>query len=97
MSIWTGLQMYGLIAVAMAGTSYLRIYRPAMELLLEILDEEYLEDASLYSGAVGTISWFIISIIATPYILFILLKNDNATTIRHIASHLATRVIEEQE
>ena len=40
MDFWIGLKVYTLIAVALAGTSYMTLFRPSIELLEEIVEEE---------------------------------------------------------
>ena len=73
MDFWSGLQIYLVVAVALAGTSYWNLYKPAIELLKEILDDE----VPRYSGWLGTILWLLISFTMAPITALMLLTNDN--------------------
>ena len=84
---------YAVIAGAIAGTSYFTLYRSAIELTEEILDE----DLPKYKGWMGIIFWLSISFIFAPLTAFMLLKNDNRDFIDKLALVLANRIIEEEE
>jgi len=92
MDIWTGFQMYLLGAIAISGTSYFNIYRPAISLLEEIVEEK-----TTYSSPLGGITWIVVSTIAAPVVLYALLANDNTGFIQTLATTLANKYLEEEE
>jgi len=92
MDYLSGLQVYAVVSAALAGTSYLTIFRPSIELL-----EEIVEDKTLYSGWLGFIMWNILASIVSPWTAYILLKNNNEEFIEQFAVRLAERIIEEDE
>lgn len=92
MDFITGLQIYGLIAFSAGITSYLMIYRPAIKLL-----EEIIEESTTYSKWYGAILWVAFSTIAFPWIVILLLKNNNRGYIEHFAATLAQKIIEQEE
>lgn len=87
-----GLQIYGLIAVSAGLTSWLTIYRPAVKLL-----EEILEDSTVYSTWFGTILWILFSTVAFPWIVLLLLKNNNKSIIEEFAGTLAVKILEQED
>jgi hypothetical protein len=93
MEIWAWVQVYGIVASALAGTSYFTLYRPGVELAEEILDE----DLNLHRGWLGTTMWLLISASLAPYTLFTLLKNDNAEFIEGFAVALADRIMKDED
>jgi len=92
MDFITGLQIYGLIAFSAGITSYLMIYRPAIRLL-----EEIIEDSTMYSKWYGSLLWVAFSTVAFPWIVILLLKNNNKGYIEHFAVTLAQKIIEREE
>lgn len=90
MDFLTGLQLYGIVAAGLAGTSYITLFRPSIELL-----EEIIEDKSPYSGVFGFCVWNLLSFLAAPVVVFILLQNDNENFIEHLAVALANKIIDE--
>lgn len=92
MGYWTGLQLYGVIALALAGTSYVQMYRPAIALL-----EEIVERKTYYSSWLGGFMWVAASTLLTPWTLYILLKNNNEEFIEEFAVTLADKLAEEEE
>lgn len=93
MDFWSGLQLYAVIALALAGTSYWNLYRPAIELLEEILERK----EPLYSGWFGSSLWILISFIGAPLTLVYLLSNNNNQRIVSIATGLAESLIQDEE
>lgn len=93
MDFWSVLQVYVVIAIALAGTSYWNLYRPAIELLEEIVDK----DVRRYSGWFGTIMWLTISFTVAPVTAILLLSNDNNEFIENLAVSLANGITEEDE
>jgi len=93
MDFWMGLQIYLIVAVALAGTSYITIYRPSMELLEEILEQK----VPRFSGWLGTTLWLLIAFVAAPWTAIVLISNDNNEFIENLAVKLATDIIEEED
>jgi len=81
---------YLLISVSLAWTSYFRIFRPALDLL-----EEILEQKTVYRGAFGFLTWTVLAALGAPMTLYILLTVDNGPIITHIATELADRELDE--
>jgi hypothetical protein len=86
MDFWTIIQTYLLISTGLAITSYITLYRPAIAFL-----EEIVEQKTRYSGPFGAALWTIIAFVFSPYILFILLSNNNRDFIELFAVTLAER------
>jgi len=86
------LQIYGVISVALAGTSYITLYRPAIKLL-----EEIVEGDTPYGGWLGFTIWNLAAIIAAPWTTYILLQNNNEEFIERFAVVLAERIMKEDE
>ena len=93
MDLWSVLQVYIVVAAALAGTSYWNLYRPAIQLLEEIVDQ----DVPRYSGWMGTIMWFLISFTVAPITAVLLLSNDNEEFIEKLAVSLADGIEEDEE
>jgi hypothetical protein len=87
MDIMSVVLMYIVIALSASITSYITIYRPAINLL-----EEIVERKTLYSGLIGSSIWIILTTIAFPWNINILLKNDNDLFIERFAVELAERM-----
>lgn len=92
MNIWAIVQIYLLVALAIGCTSYITLYRPATELLQEILEQK-----TFYNTWSGSLLWIILSSIAAPFLFIVLISNDNESFIRALASTLANKYIEEDE
>lgn len=92
MSFWMGIQLYVIISLALAGTSYLTIYRPSIELYEEIIEEQN----TVYSGWIGFTTWILAAVVIAPYTAYILLQNDNQDFIEELAISLAD-ISEEEE
>ena len=86
------IQIYILIAVAIAGTSYFTLYKPSIELL-----EEIVERKTTYSGFILGVTWCLGAVIAAPLIATFLLKNDNEKFVEQFAVTLANRIIEDED
>jgi len=84
---------YGVISLSLAWTSYITIFRPSIELLKEIIEEE----KTVYSGFVGFILWTIFAAILAPFTAYVLLKNRNEEFIQEFAVSLADRHMEDDE
>jgi len=93
MDSWTIFQLYGLVSVAIGTTSYITIYRPAIELVEEILGEEL----PVYRGWFGISLWLFISVAASPVTALVLLSGNNEKFINDFALRLADRVIERED
>jgi len=93
MDFWAWLQVYLIISIALAGTSYINLYRPAINLLEEILDEKN----TFYSSIWGMLLWLILSFIAAPATLVLLTVNNNDSFIERFAVSIADRVINKED
>ena len=93
MGFWTILQYYLVVSVALAATSYFTIYRPAIALTEEILDQEL----NMHRGWLGTFIWMALATFFSPIALFVLLKNNNTEFIDRFAVKLADDLSEEDE
>jgi K+ transporter len=76
-----------MIALALAGTSYLMVFRPSIELFEEIIDKEN----TVFSGLTGFLIWTIIATLIAPYVVFVLLQNNNKDFIENFAIGLLTK------
>jgi Trk-type K+ transport system membrane component len=92
MEVWGILQIYLLVAIALAGTSYFNLYRPGIQLLEEIIDQK-----TVYSTFWCALVWLVIALIMAPFIAIVLLVNDNNEFIHSLALKLASRFEEEEE
>ena len=92
MDFLTGLQMYLVVAIALAGTSYWTLYKPAIQLLEEIVQEK-----TVYSGWLGFTIWNICATAVAPWTAFILLKNNNEEFIEQFAVALADKMMVNNE
>lgn len=72
---------YLIVAISLAITGYIVLYRPSILLL-----EEILEKPTPYGGLMGIILFLIIGFICAPVLLIILLKNDNDKFIYDLAT-----------
>jgi len=92
MELWDWLIGYTVGAVSLAWTSYIMIYREAIDLL-----EEIVERKTVYSGFTGFIFWTIMATIMTPWVIFALLSNNNKSFITEFAVNLAERMTDEDD
>jgi hypothetical protein len=76
-----------LVAISLAWTSYITIFRPSVDLYIEIIEE----DKPLYRGITGFLLWTMLAIPMAPWIAYILLTADNEEAIRNFASTLAEK------
>lgn len=77
MEIWI---IYAIVALSVALTSYINIYKPAVELYIEVTEEENPTIASwLYK-----IIWIVLAAIMAPFIAIMLLKGRNDNYIRDL-------------
>lgn len=91
MDFWSALQIYLVVAAALAGTSYWNIYKPAISLLEEILEVEK------PLGPAYAILWGVLSFIMAPLTAVILLSNNNNQFIERLAVTIANSILEEDE
>jgi hypothetical protein len=84
------LEIYILVAIALGTTSYFMLYKPAIELV-----EEILETKTVYSSGILKITWLLAATIITPLTAWFLLKNNNQDFIEGFAVALANKIIEE--
>ena len=77
MEIWA---IYVVVALSISLTSYLNIYKPALELYKEITEEERpIIESFIYKGI-----WVILGFIMAPLIAFMLLRGRNDNYIRDL-------------
>jgi len=93
MDFWAAVQMYAIISAAIAGTSYFRFYRPAIDLTEEIVDESL----PGYKDIPAVTVWLCIAFVLSPITTVMLLRNNNKDFIEKLALVLANRIIEEEE
>lgn len=93
MDFWVVMKVYGIISVALAGTSYFTLYRPSIELTEEILDE----NLPSHRGWVGVSLWLTFAMILSPLTLYVLLSNDNEDFIEDFAVRLSEHLMDEDE
>ena len=68
------------------------IYRPAVALLSEILEER-----TIYNTPLGAMIWIGFTILACPVVIVMLLRNRNKDFVETFAGHLATKIIEDED
>lgn len=88
MDFWIG---YIIFAIATAMTGYIMIYKPAVDLLEEIVEEE-----TVYGGVIGFLIYTIIATVLAPGICFLLLKNRNTEIIEGYAVSLAENILDDE-
>lgn len=91
MDFWTVLQIYLVVSVALAGTSYWNIYKPATKLLGEILEIE-----NPLGPGYGML-FSVIAFVMAPITAVMLLSNNNNSFIEKLAVTLAESILEEEE
>lgn len=91
MDFWTAAKIYAIVSLALAGTSYYTLYKPSIELAEEIVGR----DLPFHSGWLGTILWFLMSGLMSPWTIFVLLSNDNNKFIESFALKI-TEIVEEE-
>ena len=89
MDLWVILKIYTIIATSLSLTSYFMLYKPAIELVEEIVDKK-----TVYSGIKGLLLWNILTFPLIPYTGYILLDNDNEDFIESFAVSLAEKLKE---
>lgn len=77
MEIWI---IYAIVALSIALTSYLNIYRPAVDLYIEITEEE----SPIVASIIYKIVWVILAFIMAPLIAIMLMKGKNDNYIRDL-------------
>lgn len=92
MELWDWLAGYTVGAVSLAWTSYIMIYRPAVDLLEEIVDKK-----TVYSGITGFLLWTIMASIMSPWVVYALLSNNNKSFVHEFALNLADRMTDNDE
>lgn len=77
MDLWI---VYAIIALSISLTSYLNIYRPALDLYIEITEEE----RPIVGSIIYKIVWLVLAFIMAPFIAFMLAKGRNENYIRNL-------------
>ena len=77
MEIWI---IYAIVALSIALTSYLNIYRPAIDLYIEITEEE----SPIVASIIYKIVWIVLAFIMAPFIAIMLMKGRNDNYIRDL-------------
>ena len=91
MSWLIAIQIYLLVALAIAGTSYFLLYRPSISLFKELADKE----KTIYGGLTGFVIWMMVATVFAPWAGLLLLKNNNEGIIEQFALNLVHREIDE--
>ena len=76
----SGLIIYALIALSISLTSYINIYKPAVELYEEVTEDE----ESIVNSIPYKIVWLVLAFIMAPFIGFMLLRGRNDNYIRDL-------------
>ena len=87
-----GMWIYIIVAISLCLTSYITIFRHAVEYSEEILDE-----ISEYKGVFGFTLWVALATLFAPATLVLLVANDNKKVIEDIAVQLAEKQLEDDE
>ena len=77
MEIWI---IYAIIALSIALTSYINIYKPALDLYIEITEEE----SPIIASTVYNVVWVIIAFTMAPFVAFMLFRGRNDNYIRDL-------------
>lgn len=93
MDVWLYLQAYLIISTDLAGTSYFTLFRPAVELAEEIIEERL----TMHRGWRGLVLWLIITSILSPVAAYALLKNNNSEFIENYAVIISEGYIEDED
>ena len=72
--------IYGILALSISLTSYINIYKPAVELYKEITDEDVPQVGSIIYKFV----WIVLGFVLAPFVGFMLLKGRNDNYIRDL-------------
>lgn len=92
MDIFTGLISYLIVALSLSLTSYITIFKPSIDLLEDIVGEK-----TSYSGIFAFLIWTVLGTLCAPWLLVILLSNNNTTIVEKIAVDLAEGYLEDDE
>lgn len=92
MDIFTGLIGYLIVALSLSLTSYITIFKPSIDLLEDIVGEK-----TSYSGIFAFLIWTVLGTLCAPWLLVILLSNNNTTIAEKIAVDLAEGYLEDDE
>jgi len=85
------LGIYSLVAIALTWTTYITIYRPAIEIL-----EGIIELKTSFSGIIGFIMYTIVGFIFAPILPLLIIANDNESLRIKLASELLSRYIDDE-
>lgn len=77
MEIWI---IYAIVAFSISLTSYLNIYKPAVELYVEITEEE----RPIINSIIYKVVWVILGFLMAPFIAIMLLRGRNDNYIRDL-------------
>ncbi len=87
MDLISVIQGYFIIALTLAWTSYIMIWRPACDIIRLELEE----DIKYYTGIPGFILWTIVATALAPGVLFLLFTEDNFETSINLAEKIVNR------
>ena len=88
MDLISAIQGYFIIALTLAWTTYIMIWRPACQIIR--IELEY-KDAVCYRGIQSFILWTVVATILAPGLVFLLLTEDNFETAVDIAEKVLNR------
>ena len=86
------IQAYGVVSIAVSGTSYFTLYRPAIDLAEEIIDK----DLPSHRGVLGTGIWLVLAALMCPFTVWLLIRNDNLDFIERYALVISERYIDDE-
>jgi hypothetical protein len=72
--------IYAIVALSISLTSYLNIYKPAVELYIEVTEEE----KPVINSIIYKIVWLGLAFILAPFIALMLIKGQNDDYIRNL-------------
>ena len=88
MDLISVIQGYFIIALTLAWTTYIMIWRPACLIIRLELEEK---DALFYRGIQSFILWTIVATILAPGLVFLLFTEDNFETSIDLAERIINR------
>ena len=72
--------IYLLVAISISLTSYITIYKPALELYIDIIEERNI----IQNSILGKFLWIILGTVLAPFVGIALLSGKNSNIIRRI-------------
>lgn len=92
MEIFTVLIGYLIVALSLSITSYITLFRPSVDLLEDIIGFK-----TNYRGIQAFLTWIFFATLSAPWVLLILLSNNNKEIVEKIAIDLAEDYLDDDE